>query len=117
MIGGWWREGVSSAGLFAGSSAWAISTELNYALVSWICSAGMPWITPALTVLLLMRSLFGGLLSWRAWMNSPAEPVLSSSVAQPRRFLAGISVLSAVLFALVIATQGLAGLIFHGCER
>jgi hypothetical protein len=117
MITYWWREGVPSAGLFAGSLAWAINTELNYALVSWICAAGLGWITPVLTAFLFAMSLFGGLLSWRAWTNTAAEPVLDSSIAQPRRFLAGISVLSAVLFALVIATQGSAGLILNGCER
>jgi hypothetical protein len=56
--------------------------------------------------LLIAASLAGGYLSWRAWTGAEAEPPPDSAIARPRRFLAGMSVLGAVLFALVIASQG-----------
>lgn len=117
MIKNWWKSGVPSAGLFAGPAAWAISTELNYALAGWICASGMQWVTPALAALLTALGIFGALLSWRAWTNLDAVPTADGTIPAPRRLLAGIGVLSGVLFALVIATQGTAGFILQGCER
>lgn len=113
----WWDEGAPAAGLFAGAIAWLISTQLNYALVAWVCSAGARWVTPAAATALMAVSLGGGLLSWRAWANAGPAPAPDSSIASPRRLLAGIGVLSALLFALVIGLQGTAGLILQGCER
>ena len=113
----WWTDGVPAAGLFAGAVAWLTSTQLNYSLVNWICVHGAVWLVPSLTAGLMASSLAGGLLSWRAWMNAAPAPAPDSSIARPRRLLAGVSVLAAALFALVIATQGSAGLILHGCEK
>jgi hypothetical protein len=113
----WWDDGAPAAGLFAGSIAWLISTQLNYALVGWACSAGAGWVTSAAAAALMVVSLGGGLLSWRAWANAGPVPEPDSSIAAPRRLLAGIGVLSAALFALVIGLQGTAGLLLQGCER
>jgi hypothetical protein len=114
---GQWKNGVPSAGLFAGACAWIISTQLNYSLVSLICATQMPWAIPLITLVLIAVSLAGGFLSWRAWTTPTMEPPPDSSIAEPRRFLAGVSMLSAALFALVIATQGSAALLLQGCER
>jgi len=117
MIRHWWQAGVPSAGLFAGAAAWLVSTQLNYALVTWICANGMSWIVPATAAVLTAMSLAGGFLSWRAWGVADLSSAEDSTNAQPRRLLAGIGMLSAVLFALVIALQGSAALVLHGCER
>jgi hypothetical protein len=114
---GQWKNGVPSAGLFAGAFAWIISTQLNYSLVALVCATGMPWAIPSIALVLVAVSLAGGFLSWRAWTTPTTEPPPDSSIAEPRRFLAGVGMLSAVLFALVIATQGSAALLLQGCER
>ena len=117
MMAAWWRDGVPSAGLFSGAIAWLISTQLNYALVPWVCATGMSWLVPACAAVLMAASLAGGLLSWRAWGNADVASADESAIAHPRRFLAGIGILSTVLFALVIATQGSAAFVLQGCER
>jgi hypothetical protein len=117
MIERIWRHGVPSAGLFAGALAWLTSTQANYALAGWACAAGLPWLTPVVAIALMLASLGGGLLSWRFWMHEEATPARDGSAAQPRRMLAGIGILSAVLFALIIAMQTMAGFVLTGCER
>jgi hypothetical protein len=113
----WLREGIPAAGLFAGAAAWLVSTQLNYALVPWVCATGMSWVTPALSAMLMGVGFAGGFLSWRAWGDADPASVEESAVAHPRRFLAGIGVLSAALFVLVIASQGSAAFLLQGCER
>jgi hypothetical protein len=117
MIRQWLRDGMPAGGLFAGAAAWLVSTQLNYALVPWICATGMSWVTPFLSAILMLVSLAGGFLSWRAWGGADVTPAKESAVAQPRRLLAGIGILSAVLFALAIASQGSAAFVLQGCER
>jgi hypothetical protein len=94
-----------------------ISTQLNYALVPRLCAASMGWLVPCIALLLIALSLLGGFFSWRVWTHVEPTPVPDSTLARPRRLLAGVSILAAVLFALVIASQGSAGLILQGCER
>ena len=94
-----------------------ISTQANYALVPWVCAHKVR-VIPAVALALIGISLFGAFLSWRAWAAaSPAPPEDSSSGGRPHRFLAGVGILTAVLFALVIAVHGAAGSFFSGCER
>ena len=63
-------------------------------------------------------AIAGALLSWGAWV--PAVGIQSLEDVRggrPRQLLAGIGVLSGVLFALVIVMQGAAALVLSGCER
>jgi hypothetical protein len=117
MTSRWTGRGASSAGLFAGAAAWAVSTQLNYALVGWVCERGTIWLTPALSAVLMAVSLGGGFVSWKAWEAAGLAPARDGVAGTPLRFLAGIGIMSAVLFALVIATQGAAAFVLHGCER
>jgi hypothetical protein len=59
------------------------------------------------------------LRSWRVWNGAAVEASeMGAGVMEaPRPFLAGLSVLIGVLFAVVILTQGAAGLVLNGCER
>jgi len=108
------QAGVPWAGLAAGPAAWAVSTQLNYALASWACARGAALVVAGLALLFVLAALGGGLLSWRAWRATPAAP--REEGGRPHHFLAAIGILTAVLFALVILMQGVAGLVFSGCE-
>lgn len=113
----WLERGVPSAGLYAGPFAWFISTQGNYALVPWVCAHKLP-VIPILAAVLIMVSLFGAVLSWRAFASSGAVPHGDSTGAgRPHRFVAVVGIMMAMLFALVILVQGAAGVVFDGCER
>jgi hypothetical protein len=109
-------HGMPSAGLVLGPAAWALNQGLNYAIVPWICAHKVnPVLFLALGLALV--ALSGAFLSWRAFLAS-GEPVTPSHAGgRPHHFLAGMSLALALLFTLVILTQGAAGLAFHGCER
>ncbi|MEZ0171302.1 hypothetical protein [Microvirga sp. TS319] len=111
------RTGIPSAGIFLGPLAWLINTQLNYALVPWIC-AHQVRLVPVVSVAAALVSLVGGLLSWRAFRLSPITPPSDSTGAgRPHRFTALAGMAIAALFTAVIVLQGVAGLMFHGCER
>lgn len=110
-------KGLPSAGLFAGPVAWMVSTQGNYALTSFSCG-GRPYAVPLLALALIAASLFGGFLSWRGLSAASSAPTPDpTGGGRPHRFVAIIGVLTAVLFALVIAVHGAAGFVFNGCER
>jgi hypothetical protein len=116
-MAGWMHRGLPSAGVFAGPVAWFISTQGNYALVPWMC-ANKTQIVPMLAAALVVLSLLGGFLSWRAFANAGSVPESDrAGGGRPHRFVAAVGIMMAVLFALVIAVQGLAGVVFNGCER
>src|SRR3954466_60103 len=102
----WIEKGLPAAGLYAGPVAWLVSTQANYALVPWVCAHKVR-VIPAVALALIAASLFGAFLSWRAYAVRRASP---GGGGRPHRFLAGVGVLTAVLFALVIAVHGAAGL-------
>jgi hypothetical protein len=111
------RNGIDWAGLAAGPGAWALSTQGNYSIVAWACGRPLNPVPP-LALLLVLVALMGALLSWRAWHVSGADrALLFEENGKPHAFLALLSALTAVLFAAVIAMQGVAGLILTGCER
>jgi hypothetical protein len=107
--------GTSWGGLFSGPLAWAMSTQLNYALVSWQCTHSIP-IIPLVALVLAVLSVLGGALSWRARQQGGAS-FKSERTRDTEAFVAQLSLLSAALFALVIVMQGAASLILDGCVR
>jgi hypothetical protein len=113
----WLDKGLPSAGLYAGPAAWFISTQANYSLVPWMCAHKVP-VIPILAASLVIVSLFGGFLSWRAFSRAgPLPPPDATGAGRPHRFVATVGMMMAVLFGLVIAVQGVAGIVFNGCER
>jgi hypothetical protein len=111
------RSGLPSAGIFAGPAAWLVNTQLGYALVPWICAHKVQ-LVPVVALGALLISLAGAFLSWRAWATASAEPTPDrSGGGRPHRFVAGVGILVALLFALVILVQGSAGFVLQGCER
>jgi hypothetical protein len=109
---------MSWAGLYAGPGAWAVSTQTNYALVPWVCAHKINLI-PVLALVLAAIALGGAFLSWRSWHSPLVEGTeIGAGIPEaPRPFLGALGALLGILFALVILTQGAAGLVLNGCER
>ncbi len=97
-------------GIASGPIAWALSTQINYALAG--TGHGSFPTVPIIAVVLAVIALGGGAASWRNWRRT-SEPVVTPATGIPRIFLAGIGSLSAILFAAVILLQGTAGLILR----
>jgi hypothetical protein len=118
-----WREGVDVAGLIGGPAAWAVSTQLNYALAPLACRYTTLIIAlPAAALVLL--ALAGGVLSWPAWQRHSGTTGIMTTHAmftqedgRAQKFVAALGVLSAVLFAVVIIMQGVAALVLNGCMK
>lgn len=109
------RAGISWSGLLCGPLAWAISTQLNYALVDWQCRNKVP-VIPLAALLLALFALAGGALSWQAWRESGGG-VETRREGDTERFTAMLGMLAAALFALVVIMQGMASLILDECIR
>jgi hypothetical protein len=99
------------AGLAAGAVAWAISTQLNYVFATVHCEA-FTWPRAATSLVTLAICLGGVILSWLDWMSCP--DTTSITRRQPRRLIAGVSVLAGAIFGLAIFAQALA-LLLLGC--
>jgi hypothetical protein len=112
------RDRASWAGLAIGPGAWAVATQLQYALTPWICAHKVN-LVPIVGLALAAVALGGAFISWRVWNGAAVEKAeFGAGVMEaPRPFLAGLSVLLGVLFAVVILAQGAAGLVLNGCER
>ena len=113
----WFVRGLPSAGIYAGPTAWLIDTQANYALVPWVCATQIQ-IIPVVAIAMAAVSLLGGFLSWRGYVTATPTPKPDSTGAgRPHRFVALIGVGMALLFTAVIVVHGVAGMVFHGCER
>jgi hypothetical protein len=106
---------LASSGAWVGFLAWATSTQLNYSLVPWECDTGariVPWIALAL----IMLSLGGGALSLETYRRRGQRlETATPEAGTPFEMLAAVGVAAAVLFALVIALQGIAAFIVPRC--
>jgi hypothetical protein len=106
---------TSWAGLAAGPAAWAVDTQLNYALVPWACAHGRNVILVIAGVLAVV-SLLGALVSWLAWRRHDGLHVPEQD-GHPWHLLSGIGVAAGLLFAIVIALQGVAAIMVSPCLR
>ena len=98
-------------GLVTGPFAWAVSTQVNARLADWACHQQpnpIPWIALALAAV----AALGAAGSWRIRVFGDAV-----AVSQTRVFIADLAALTGALFAVVILTQGAAGLVFTGCAK
>ena len=110
------RRGISWAGLAAGALAWAISTQVNYVFATIDCPSSQAARIWTVALWLAIAGL-GTALSWPAWTARNGPAIGDDLIGpQPRRLLAGVSVIAGLLFALVILTHG-AGVLMFGCER
>jgi hypothetical protein len=107
----------SSTGLWLGALAWATSTQLNYTLVSWMCSNGIR-LAPFTAVVLAALSLSGAAISAFAFRHRRERlETQTPHGGTPHEMLAVIGMAAGVLFALIIVMQGTAGFFLTGCEK
>jgi hypothetical protein len=107
----------SWSGLAVGPSAWAIDTQLNYALVDWACGKGLNP-TPLIAATLAFVTLISAASSFIAWRRHEGPGTLVyRHDGHPRQLLSGIGVAAGILFAVVIVLQGTAGLLLGPCLR
>jgi hypothetical protein len=105
----------AGVGFFAGPAAWAVHQQIGYMLVPVSCQSRVMWV-PILTLLAIAVTLAGGYVSWMPWRRSD-EVEAASDAMRAHRFLAVLSALFALLFALAILLQGAATLFMSGCQR
>ena len=111
------RNGISWAGLALGAAAVAFNTQVGYSLVSANCGEATR-IVLLTAMISLSVVVIGGLLSAPAWFARSAPGIDEAPErAAPRGMIAGVGVLAALLFSLVIVLQGAAALIIQGCQR
>lgn len=97
------------AGVFGGAFFWYGAHDLGLYFSAYNCTH--PWFVPFVHFVAFIGSIICGLLSFQAWPDGVIDRT------QRRGFSAGIGMASASLFTLVILWQGLATLIYSGCER
>lgn len=107
------------AGILGVPALWAIDFSLKYVLSEWVCLHGglslMHWTTGIFFVL----SVIMGLLCWRTWRRTGAAlPESTEGGPLPRtRFLAGVSLLTVLLFTLLILAEGLPPFFMDPCPK
>jgi hypothetical protein len=111
------RRGIYWAGLALGASAVAFNTEVGYSLVSVNCAHARGLVLST-AIISLSVVVIGGLLSAPAWFARSAPGIDEPPErAAPRGMIAGVGVLAALLFSLIIVLQGAAALLIQGCQR
>lgn len=106
-------------GLLGGGTAWALHLCASYFLVAHGCAR--EW--PALGLLLGLVTLAGatgavaaGVAAGRAWRSEPARATLEEpDPGEPARFVSGVGVRLAGLFAFMILLAGAAPLVLSPC--
>jgi len=94
------------SGFVLGAVAWAVSQQWGSARTNAACLQAWAWQTFLIGLVALVTVIVGGGLSWRARRETEAPPL---------RFIAGVSLASAVVFALAILFHTLSTLIIPRC--
>lgn len=101
---------MSGAGLFAGATAWALHQQAAYITASWSCgtnAAPRIWLSSVAGLVVLLAGLFLSVVALRR--RGLPEKV------RPRRFLAVIGILGALLFLFALVLQAAAAFFLPGC--
>jgi hypothetical protein len=110
-------HGLPSAGVFAGPLAWFTAQQAKYASLPWVCANKLQLAHP-ITLAAFAIVALGAFLSWRALdFVGDARPPGDARGGAPDRFVAGLGLGMALLFAVVILLQGSAAFFLDGCER
>ena len=98
------------AGVFGGAAFWYAAHDLSTYLLNVNCRH--IWVAPFIHIIALIGAIASGYLSYRAWPDGD-----SSNRDRFLSFSSMVGVAAAALFALVILWQGVAAIVFSGCER
>jgi hypothetical protein len=99
------KDGIPWAGLAAGATAWALSTQLNYVFASVHCES-LAWLRAVTAIACLLIAGAGLALTWPAWSGRHGDLLEEDVIGpHPRRLVAGMSILAAALFGLAILLQ------------
>jgi hypothetical protein len=101
---------LPSAGIFVGAIMWYLAHDIAFYYSGHDCK--FRWILPTVHFLALLITLWSGAISAHAWRKVPLDGHMTRE-----QFVGGIGVAAAALFSLVIVWQGVATLIYKGCER
>ena len=110
------RRRLASSGLVLGPLAWGLSTQVNYSMAAGEClSWRLPitWTAIGLTGV----ALIGVLLSFLANRQVAGQPASMALKPRTEVFLSHLGMATGFLFALAIALQASASMIFTGCIR
>jgi hypothetical protein len=92
------------AGFFGGVTFWFAAHEIGFYFSDYNCRHS--WILPFVHLIALLGSVGSGLISYKC---AKSETKFN--------YNSGIGIAAAALFSLVITWQGIATLIYSGCER
>jgi hypothetical protein len=115
-----WRDpAVSPRGLWLGAAAapvcWFTQQLLMSSTVSLDCSHH-DWIVPAVWALCTSVLLLAFFLSWHALHRVP-HPGRHGYPERRSRFVGLVGCVMPMLFLVAMTWQGIAGLVYSGCER
>jgi hypothetical protein len=100
----WW------SGIFGGFIFWYAAHDLGFYYSAYNCFHR--WILPTIHLIAFVGGLICVWLSYRA-MSSSESPTIPGG----RDFMARVGVGAGSIFTLVILWQGIAAIIYSGCER
>jgi hypothetical protein len=100
----------SAAALFAGALAWAVHQQTGYLIASWACErpAQAIWLTGVVALLMLVGGAALSIIALRRLSGG-------TEGNRPRRFLAQVSIMMALVFLFALALQAAAALFLPGC--
>jgi len=104
-------------GFLAGPTAWGLNLMVNYSLVKPACSAGSPWVLTVVSVVALVTTCAGALVSRRCWLrlrdggNAQGGRTIDRSY-----FIALAGMVLNVFFVLLIAISIVPHYVVSPCE-
>lgn len=98
--------------------AWAIQLQTVYLTTEYGCKYNNFMPNHLVSVFALLLSIFGGVVSWRNWLETGSEWKSEKANATDRsRFMAILGMLTGALFSLVIFAQWLPTLVGVPCDK
>jgi hypothetical protein len=94
---------------------WFLQQQIALRLVPASCG-GRSWIMPAVCAFLALVLVAATLLSWRFLRALPLQGDRAGFTERRSRFIAVLGTLSPLFFRAALAWQGIAELIYSGCE-
>jgi hypothetical protein len=111
-------RGRLALGLLGGGSAWILHLSASYFLVALGCPRGWPALGALLGVVTLVGAagaVAAGVAARVGGRGEPGGAADETDPGEPARFVAGVGMLLAGLFAVMIVVTGVAPLVLSPC--